>query len=61
MFVVSYENELREAFMAGKSAGMAIMARKPKDAHAAKFFDAIPKSYEEWIESIRDRPAIVRG
>jgi hypothetical protein len=61
MFVVSYETELREAFAAGKAAGMALRMGKSKDASAAKFFAAIPKTYEEWIDSIRDRPAIARG
>lgn len=59
MFVVSYEKQLREAFAAGQAAATARFLSQRKGA--AEYFARTPKTYEEWIESIRDRPAIARG
>lgn len=58
MFVVNYENQLREAFTAGQASTLHLRL-KGKGADA--FLASIPKTYEEWIESLRDRPQIARG
>jgi uncharacterized protein (DUF849 family) len=58
MIVVSYEKELRKAFAAGKAAAAAQhLAKRP----GGEIFAKTPQTYEEWIESIKHRPAVVRG
>lgn len=58
-FVVSYERQLREAFAAGQAASMASLLSKHEGA--GEYFAKTPKTYEEWIASISDRPSVVRG
>jgi hypothetical protein len=57
MFTVSYEQQLREAFAAGQSATTASFFAKQKGAG----FEHTPKTYDEWVASIRHRPTIARG
>lgn len=59
MIVVSFDKELREAFAAGEAAAMSRFLQNRKGAE--QFMTAIPKTYEEWIESMSDRPSVVRG
>jgi hypothetical protein len=54
MIVVNYSKELREAFNAGMSAGMA-------KALGKKWPLKTPLTYDEWISSISDRPPIAIG
>jgi hypothetical protein len=59
MFVVSYEQQLREAFNAGRAAGSAPWIAKQRGG--AEVVKNWPKTYEEWIYSIKGRPQIARG
>lgn len=58
MLTISYERQLREAFSAGHTAAMAQFLASRK---GGEFFANTPKTYEEWIASIKDRPQIARG
>jgi hypothetical protein len=59
--VVSFEKELREAFSAGQMSVLHKLYAGKKGAADSKFLTSIPKTYEEWQESIRSRPKVVRG
>lgn len=66
MMIVSFEEELREAFAAGQRAGQAaLLSRKKFPAQYAElnaeFLERTPKTYEEWIATKSDQPQIMRG
>ena len=61
MIVVSFDEEMREAFAAGKASVLPLLWKGKKDAKDSAFLKAIPRTYEEWLESRRDRPKIMRG
>lgn len=56
MFVVNFDKELRDAFAAGQASMMPLVK-----GVKGTMFDSIPRTYEEWIESKRGEPQIMRG
>lgn len=60
MIVVNYNEQLREAFNAGKAAGAAPFIRAKLGKAAGTHWN-FPETYEAWLESINHRPAIARG
>jgi hypothetical protein len=61
VFVVNYENELRDAFAAGRASMMPLLTKRVKWGDTQNPFANVPRTYEEWIESQRHRPQVARG